>query len=165
MLSSAPSTKSICWRQPSIARLRSSGRSSFRSRTDTFHSLALSPFQTHERTRSARAPSNAPNKATSCVDTTKVQSGRVSSKAVKNGSTIARCRCRSGSSISTTVPGSTVNTLAATIIALRSPSDNSAILYGCSPFRCLARNLYIVLVLQFDVQLAERQQVIKASKW
>ena len=76
-----------------------------------------------------------------------------------------RCRWRSGSSISSAVPGAAVITLAATMVALRSPSDICAMLYSASPPRCLAsENLLASRIFQQNRQRCVTEKLIQLGE-
>ena len=88
-----------------------------------------------DRTRSVVDLRWSAGNVTSCVEIMKAQSFLCSNSRDNSGAVIARWRCRSGSSINSSVPGSAVRTSAAIRNALRSPSESSATLYGRAPGR------------------------------
>ena len=73
---------------------------------------------------------------------------------------MARCKWRSGSSMSSVVPGSTVSTVAAMMTALRSPSDILSIpKVRLEPLH--ATIFDVVRVVQRDTERAQRQKVVQ----
>ena len=82
----------------------------------------------HPRTRIVFANGLSAGNVTSWVDTMNAQSWRWENNEVSSGAMIERCKCRSGSSINNSVLAGAVRTFAVISKALRSPSDNSAIL-------------------------------------
>ena len=130
-------------RAPSIALFTSSVISASDSRRSVSQPATDFPFQVHERINSVVDSALSNGRNTSCVEITKTQSERLWKSVDIRGDAIDRCKCRSGSSIMITAPGSAVSTLVPIRMAFRSPSESSAMLYGalpsllannCSPF-------------------------------
>lgn len=138
-LSWPPSTNRIFRRAPKMACLTSSETSGCEVKTSASQAAAVLPAQVHERSNNVDESGLSEGNPTSCVEMTNPQSSRFANRDNSNGDTIDRCKWRSGSSMMMSECRFAVSTLAAISIALRSPSDSSAILYG-SPAFLLANN-------------------------